>query len=171
MKKKKIKKIAKKIHKLVRDYNSQPVPEPINEYVDGYLPYDKEISDRFRKMIQNIIKWPDRLNVSVGENFAQIQIDDISQLKRGVKNISGSNKINEDNLLRIELKRGVGFCINYGYRNYSNHQDVTIFDELEEVLIEFTRQKNRDNFQIVWENIMRESGTLRDNNLNEILNG
>ena len=47
--------------------------------------------------------------------------------------------------------------------------DTKIFDELLPLLTEKLAQINSDNFKEIWTDIMKESGLIRDNNIDELL--
>ena len=77
----------------------------------------------------------------------------------------------EDNYVEMSLVKNLGFSINYGYKVRSNYKDEKLFDELKPVLVQRLKEINADNFNEIWTDLMKESGVLRDSNLDDILNG
>ena len=65
----------------------------------------------------------------------------------------------------------LGFSVNYGYKVRSNYKDEKLFDELQPILVQKLKEINADNFNEIWSELMKESGVLRDSNLDDILNG
>jgi hypothetical protein len=165
MKKKKVKKIVKKLYKQITNYKRdlRPIKESIN-----YCDYDSEVSEKFKKLILCIIEYKDNININVSTDSFSISIPDISLIK---KPIQKGRLYNDDNYLEIVVNKSEGFSINQGYSKRSNYKDIKIFNELHSIVNKRLKEINGENFGEILENILKESGIMRDNNLEELLNG
>jgi hypothetical protein len=165
MKKKKVKKIAKKLYKQITNYKGdlRPIKESIN-----YCDYDSEVSEKFKKLILCIIEYKDNININVSTDSFSISIPDISLIKKPTQK---GRLYNDDNYLEIVVNKSEGFSINQGYSKRSNYKDIKIFNELHSIVNKRLKEINGENFGEILENILKESGIMRDNNLEELLNG
>lgn len=174
MKSKKLKKIAKFIHQEVRNYE-RPTKMKIQEEIShgDWSEYDADVSEKFKKLVLNLVNYKNNININVDGNRVSINTGDIKSVKIATKrsSTSNSNSYNEDNYVEMTLVKNLGFSINYGYRLRSNYKDENLFDELQPILVKKLKEINADNFNEIWTDLMKESGILRDNNLNEIFNG
>ena len=172
MKSKKIKKMAKLIHEEFRNYEKESRPMKISEEISGgdWSEYDPEVSDKFKKMILNLATYKNNINISVDNSRISVSVGDITTVKRSIKR-SSNTLYSEDNYVEMSLHKDLGFSVNYGYKLKSNYKDKKLFDELQPILTQKLKQINSDNFNEIWTELMRESGVLRDNNLDDILNG
>lgn len=170
MKSKKIKKIAKLIHEEFRNHERES--RPMKEEVSGgdWSGYDPEISEKFKKMILNLATYKNNININVDDSRISVSVGDITKVKTPVKR-SSNVLYSEENYVEMSLHKGLGFSINYGYKLRTNYKDEKLFDELKPILIQKLKEINADNFNEIWTELMRESGVLRDNNLDNILNG
>jgi len=172
MKSKKLKKLAKLFHEEVRNYEKKSRPMKMVEEISGgdWSEYDPEVSEKFKKMVLNLATYKNNININVDGNRVSISVGDITSVKTPIKR--NSNAIyNEDNYVEMSLHKSLGFSINYGYRLRSNYKDEKLFDEIQPILVQRLKEINADNFNEIWTELMRESGVLRDNNLDDILNG
>ena len=161
MKEKKLKKIIKHVVDEIRGYD---VPVPMKEEDINKCEYDSEVSDKFKKMVLNLINYKDNLNINVNSERITISTLDIYSIKN-----KATNKLNrEEDNLEISIRKGSGFEICRGYRTRTSYQDTTVYDELVEQVKLSLKQLNSENFHGIWSEVMKESGVLRDNNLNEI---
>ena len=172
MKSKKIKKMAKLIHEEFRNYERESRPMKMSEEVSGgdWSEYDPEVSEKFKKMVLNLANYKNNININIDSNRVSISTGDISNIKKIMKR-SSNTLYNEDNYVEMSLHKGLGFSINYGYKLRTNYKDEKLFDELQPILVQKLKEINADNFNEIWTELMRESGVLRDNNLDDILNG
>ena len=69
----------------------------------------------------------------------------------------------------IEISKE-GFEVYLEYRKSSRYKDENIFDELYEIIIGRLQEINKVNFDEIWQIISKESGILRDSNLEELFN-
>jgi hypothetical protein len=162
MKKKKLKKISKFIVSEIRNVEkmTQPVRESIN-----YCDYDESVSDKMKSLIVNLIKYKENVNINVNETQFNISASDIKNIK--LPRIK--NSYSEDDFLEISVNKE-GFTISKGYNSRSNYKDESIFNDLNEIVSKRLIEINKENFTEIWEDILKESGIMRDNNLNQLFN-
>lgn len=165
MKKKDLKKIAKIITEEIRNYNS-PVPEKIDEY--SWCEYDPEVSAKFKKMILSLSNYKNNLRFDVSDSRISISTEDLTLIK-SVK-AKPNQLYNEENYLRIEVIKD-GFSVNHGYNKRSFYKDDNMYNDLIDDIKDITKKINSDNFLEIWDDVMKESGVIRDSNLDDLLNG
>jgi hypothetical protein len=161
MKKKKLYKI---VQLTVEELRGPTVGKTSESYNDRDISeYDPTISDKFRKMVENILNYRENININIDENRILISCENAKNLK------SKSMTYNDDNFLEMTITKNLGFNINYGYRKRSNYKDEKIYDELLESVISRIKKENFKNFENLWTQIMTDSGLLRDHNLENLL--
>lgn len=172
MKSKKLKKLAKLFHEEVRNHERELRPLKISEEVSGgdWSDYDPEVSEKFKKMVLNLATYKNNININVDSNRVSISVGDITSVKTPIKR-SSNVLYSEENYVEMSLYKDLGFSINYGYKLRTNYKDEKLFSELQPILVQKLKEINADNFNEIWTELMRESGILRDNNLDDILNG
>ena len=62
-----------------------------------------------------------------------------------------------------------GFSINLSYQKRSNYEDIDMFNELIDIVSKRVMEINKENFTDIWDKVMKESGIIRDNNLDQLL--
>ena len=165
MKKKDLKKIAKIITEEIRIYNS-PMAEKVEEYT--WCEYDSEVSNKFKKMILSLSNYKNNLRFDVNDTRICITTEDLTLIKSGK---ASSNRVyNEDNYLRVEVVKD-GFSVNHGYNKRSFYRDNNMYNDLIDDIKDITKKINSDNFTEIWTDVMKESGVIRDSNLDDLLNG
>lgn len=167
MKKKEINKLAKQIFRQFRLENesNQIKKVAVRENYE-FSEYDSEVSNRFKKMITQLIDYSDNLRINIEPEVISISISDINQLKS--KNNS-KNLNSEDDYLEVSIIKNIGFSVVRGYSKRSHYKDTNIFDDLESLIKERLKVINKENFNGIWDTIMTDSGLIRDNNLLDIL--
>ena len=162
MKEKKLKKIIKLTIEEIRGYDG---PVPMKEEGDTHrCEYDSEVSDKFKNMILNLINYKENLNINVDSERINISTNDIYSIKAKKR-----NTLNKDeDYLEIAIRKETGFEINRGYRVRTSYKDTKMYDELVDTVKSTMKQLNSENFNNIWSEVMKESGVLRDNNLNQI---
>lgn len=100
MKKKKINKISKKIFEQLsesysltrkRRTNTIEMEEPVKSEEEYICEYDEEISTKFKKLFNNIIKYPDNIRISYTSSYINIEISDIKYIKKSRPQSTNSN--------------------------------------------------------------------------------
>ena len=164
MKKKDLKKIAKIITNEIKNYNS-PVMEK-EDYI--WSEYDSEVSSKFKKMILSLSNYKNNLRFDVNDSKISITTDDLTLIKSG--KASNNRLYNEENYLRVEITKE-GFNVNHGYNKRSFYKDDNMYNDLINDIKDITKRVNSDNFTEIWTDVMKESGIIRDSNLDDLLNG
>ena len=162
MKKKKLKKIAKLIFTEVNSL--QKMDTPIRERVD-YVPYDSEVSEKTKNLILKLIDYNENVNINFSSESFSISTQDITNIK---KKIPKNTLYNDDNYLDIHVIKDEGFSINLAYQKRTNYEDKKIFSELIDVVTKRVMETNRENFTAIWDRVMKDSGIIRDNNLEQL---
>ncbi len=170
MKSKNIKKIAKEFYRQIRlEKEGSPKAEGKilkNDYIDGdWGEYDSEVSDKFKKMFLRIIEYKANIRINISDYNISVSIQDIKNLKSKHK----SKLISDDDYLEISITKDIGYSVIKGYNKRSQFRDKDIFNQLEGIVKDRLSILNRENFNDIWENVMLESGLVRDNNLIDIL--
>ena len=165
MKKKDLKKIAKIITNEIRNYNS-PMAEKVEEHT--WCEYDSEVSSKFKKMILSLSNYKNNLRFDVNDSKISITTDDLTLIKSG--KASNNRLYNEENYLRVEITKE-GFNVNHGYNKRSFYKDDNMYNDLINDIKDITKRVNSDNFTEIWTDVMKESGIIRDSNLDDLLNG
>lgn len=163
MKEKKLKKIAKLISSQLH-----AIEAPIRG-AEYRAEYDSEVSDKLKKFILNVIQYKENISISISEKHFTISTNDIKNIKKSHSNSNNYNGklCSEDNYLEIFVD-DKGFYLNYGYRKRSRYTDEEIFSELLPLVKQRNKEINSENFNEIWEEVMIESGIMRDNNLDEL---
>lgn len=160
MKENKLKKIAKLISKQLNT-----IEAPLRE-VEYRAEYDSEVSDKLKKFILNVLQYKENLSINISEKHFAISTNDIKNIKKSNSNHNGK-LCSDDNYLEIFVDEK-GFYLNYGYRKRSRYTDDEIFNELLPLVKQRNKEINSENFNEIWEEVMIESGIMRDNNLDEL---
>lgn len=163
MKKKKIEKIAKLICHELNHYRDRPTK--LVENIE-WSEYNEEVSNRFKKMFLNILENRDNIRLELNDELISISTEDIKSIKKK-QNV---NVYSEDNYLRMDITRD-GFQINKGYKQKINFSDKNMYKELIGIVKELQFVHNSNTFNEIWTEIMKDSGVVRDHNLDELFNG
>lgn len=167
MRKKEINKLAKQIFRQFRLENesNQIKKVAVRENYE-FSEYDSEVSNRFKKMITQLIDYSVNLRINIEPEVISISVSDINQLKSK----SGSKNLNsDDDYLEVSIIKNIGFSVVRGYNKRSHYKDTNIFDDLESLIKKRLKVINKENFSDIWNTIMVDSGLIRDNNLLDIL--
>jgi len=162
MKKKKFKKIAKLVYDEMMLHQS--APKLMREKVD-YVPFDSEVSGKTKKLILGLVSYNEGVNINFSDDEFIISTQDITNIK---KKYSRNAIYSEENYLEICVSKE-GFTINYAFKKRTNYEDKDMYNELIDIVKEKLKDINRENFTDIWSKVMQESGIMRDNNLEELL--
>ena len=120
------------------------------------------------KIISKEIKYLINLKkINISENSLSISVDNLSDIKKSINVNNGL--INDDDCLSVDIIKETGFTINRGYSMRSQYLDPKIYDEILPVASNKLKKINSENFSDIWNNVMKESGLMRDNNIDELL--
>ena len=166
MKKKDLKKIVKMITDEIRNYNS-PMAENNEEYI--WCEYDPEVSDKFKKMILSLSNYKNNLRLDVSDDRICMTTDDITSIKKSKTPSNNTRVYSDDNYLRVEVTKK-GFSLDQGFKKRSYYKDDNMYNDLIDDIKEVSKKVNSDNFSEIWDDVMKESGIIRDSNLEDLLN-
>jgi hypothetical protein len=155
------KKVAKAIVKEMKKITESDKCVPARESVYR-TPYDQMTSQTMITFIKKIIE-QDGTTMDVRADRIYINCRDVKQLKTG--KVSGYS---DDRYLEIEIDEE-GFSFTYGHsgRNYFEDKEIytQTMKDFESVII----QKSKTNLNKAIDNIYFESGLIRENNLDKLL--
>lgn len=164
-------KIAEKNKK--RSYMTESMEKSEEPSGSEACEYDSDVSDKFKKMVYNLIKYPDNLSLSFDTSNININIEDIKQLKSVSTNYNNNKISNGDCRLHITIYKNStntgGFTMTQGYNKHTKYLDPKIYDDIISDIKDRVKSINSENFNGIWDNVARESGILRDSNLDDLL--
>lgn len=169
MKQKKLRKIIKDVVTeclaVQREYDT-----PIRKiaYEGDWADYDQEVSGKLRTMVLNLLNYKNNLNININDYSLSISTDNLSGVKK-TRTSGGLTKLSDEDYFSVEIIKDSGFSINRGYNLRSNYKDEKIFDEILPVATAKLKEINNQNFTDIWNDVMKESGLMRDNNIDELL--
>ena len=164
MKKKQIKKLAKKIFEHAKEferkkYNSEECSiKEVSESVE-YCPYDEKISEKFFKCVTNLVKVKDKLSIDYYREGINIFCD-LNRYK--------SNKYTTESNFEIRVD-SEGFRIRRDYGSYLSFADTTFLEKIKPVIKEKNEVITREKIVETVDDLTIELGLSRENNLDEIL--
>lgn len=175
MKKKDLKKIGDIVALNMKDVLTQQMNYEKVDKAEDYKTsaYDESVSNKFKKLVLNLLDYSETLNISINENSINISANDIKSIKRGHNNNSNNQAsmkvIDESNYLEISINKE-RFIMSKGYYNRACYKDPSMYEYFEPILSKKLQEINATNFNTVWDDIMKDSGMIRDNNLLELFN-
>ena len=163
MKKKNLKKISKYIFDSVREREKNDrLQTPQESY--NWCEYDQEVTKKFIKLFNGIMNYTDNIQIDYSENHISIHTESIPHIKK-----TPPNTISENDYLKLEISK-TGFVLNRGYKKVSRYKDENIFNELINIVKDKVKEINANNFNDIYDKVNKESGLLRDSNIDEIFN-
>ena len=132
--------------------------------------YDETVSNKFKKLVLNLLDYSETLNININDNSITISANDVKSIKNTNNNTNGPLKLqNDGNYLEISINKE-RFVMAKGYYNRTCYKDTSMYDYFEPILSKKLQEINATNFNTVWDDIMIDSGMIRDNNLLELFN-
>lgn len=135
--------------------------------------YDETVSNKFKKLVLNLLDYSETLNININDNSITISANDVKSIKNTNNtnnNTNGPLKLQDDgNYLEISINKE-RFVMAKGYYNRTCYKDTSMYDYFEPILSKKLQEINATNFNTVWDDIMIDSGMIRDNNLLELFN-
>ncbi len=132
--------------------------------------YDETVSNKFKKLVLNLLDYSETLNININDNSITISANDVKSIKNTNNNTNGPLKLqNDSNYLEISINKE-RFVMAKGYYNRTCYKDTSMYDYFEPILSKKLQEINATNFNTVWDDIMIDSGMIRDNNLLELFN-
>lgn len=166
MKEKKLKKIVKLVVEEMREMD-RPIKSQM--YTGDWAEYNEEVSNKLKTMLINLLNYRNNINININDNSLSISTDNLSGIKKTRSNSSGLVKISDDDYFSVEIIKGTGFTINKGYNIRTQYLDNKMFDEILPLATNKLKEINNENFNDIWNDVMKESGLMRDNNIDELL--
>lgn len=168
-KKSKIDKLAESLFKKLNDQknnlytNESKVEVSYNDYI--WSEYDSSVSEKTKKLIFRTCEYKNKVHIEINESLIRLTCDQMSNLKSN----STSNKTRKEEYLRIEIIKDKGFSINKDYSESCNFLDKEMYNEVVNEIKKIYNRLNVEHFNNIYENIIVESGLIRESNLDEIL--
>ena len=135
--------------------------------------YDETVSNKFKKLVLNLLDYSETLHININDNSITISANDVKSIKNTNNtnnNTNGPLKLQDDgNYLEISINKE-RFVMAKGYYNRTCYKDTSMYDYFEPILSKKLQEINATNFNTVWDDIMIDSGMIRDNNLLELFN-
>jgi hypothetical protein len=121
-------------------------------------------------MLNNMLNYTENLNIRVLKDTIYITSSDFTEIKKANNNTPNNQSMpyNESNYLEIEINR-IGFLISLGYQKRTTCSDESIFDTFLPIFKEKMISINKDNFDSLYNDIMVQSGMMRDTNLEGLI--
>jgi len=169
MKEKKLKKIVKLVVEEMREMD-RPIKSQM--YTGDWAEYNEEVSNKLKTMLINLLNYRNNISININDNSLSISTDNLSGIKKTRSNsqkASGLVKISDDDYFSVEIIKGTGFTINKGYNIRTQYLDNKMFDEILPLATNKLKEINNENFNDIWNDVMKESGLMRDNNIDELL--
>lgn len=166
MKEKKLKKIIKEVLNEVRDYDR---PMKAQMYTGDWAEYNEEVSNKLKTMVLNLLNYRNNINININDNSLSISTDNLSGVKKSRSSSNGLTKVSDDDYFSVEIIKETGFSVNRGYNIRSQYLDSKIYDEILPLATNKLKEINSENFNDIWNDVMKESGLMRDNNIDELL--
>ena len=166
MKEKKLKKIIKEVLNEVRDYDR---PMKAQMYTGDWAEYNEDVSEKLKTMLLNLLNYRNNINININDNSLSISTDNLSGVKKSRSSNNGLTKVSDDDYFSVEIIKETGFSVNRGYNIRSQYLDSKIYDEILPLATNKLREINSENFNDIWNDVMKESGLMRDNNIDELL--
>lgn len=177
MKNKDLKKLTEKLEEIIPisiqnslEQNQKYYVKVDREIGEDYkiADYNDEVSDKFKKLVLNLLDYNENLNIDINSNRIFISTNDIKSVKK--KHYSNNSQLvsSDEHYLEISIVKEHSFSINRGYSKRTNYKDNSMYDYFFPVVTKKLQEINSDNFNEIWNEIMKESGMMRDNNLDNL---
>jgi hypothetical protein len=164
MKEKKIKKIADYIAN-----NVMKATTPKKNYEEKELSIDcnEETFVKFEKLVNHLLNYD--VNIEIYNGSLSLYSDSYKRVKEVSKNNSNKTRpSDESERIEINITKDY-FVMNIGYQNRSRFKKEGIYDYFKDLFLEELKRRNNNNFIDSYNSIMKESGLLRDENLENLL--
>lgn len=131
----------------------------------NFLDYDDKMSDRIYNFILSLLKVKDKIRIEVREDNIYIN-GNINNLK---KSNSNSNTLQYDDILDIRVSKE-SVSISRNYNNSVSYKDPNIYDRIYNIMLEKSKQINKDILNDIIDDVMLKGNLTRENNIDELLN-
>jgi hypothetical protein len=166
MNKKKLYKVFKKVILDVKKqeeskYTAIPMNEK-NSYNDLlFTESDDNIKKRGRNLIFRLLTLRDQLHININDRTISIS-SELSKLK------GKSNHNTYDEYFTLEIIDKVGYILSYSEKRFAFKDEFLYEETIDQINIIF-KKVNHQNFEEIYQTIMKESGLARESNLDDLL--
>ena len=140
-----------------------------SRYTGDWAEYDEEVSEKLKKILLNLLNYRNNINININDSGFSISTDNLSGIKKSRNSSSGLTKVSDDDYFSVEIIKETGFSINKGYNIRAQYLDPKMYDEILPLATNKLKDINSENFNDIWNDVMKESGLMRDNNIDELL--
>jgi hypothetical protein len=172
MNKKKLYKVFKKVILDVKKqeeskYTDTAIPmDEKNSYNDLlFTESDDDIKKRGRNLIFRLLTLRDQLHININDRTISIN----SELTKLKGKSSNTNHVNYDEYFSLEIINKVGYILSCYEKRFA-FKDEYIYEETIEKINMVFKKVNQQNFEEIYQSIMKESGLARESNLDDLLN-
>lgn len=170
MKKKKIKKLARLLHKEVETQRREreekySIKETSISSQSHVCEYDEEVSNKVFNFILNLIKIQSKLSLDFNQDYINIHCN-LNQFR---KSNSNPNYPTKEESIEISVNHG-GFRIRRDYDNFISFQDENFLVNLKPHLIEKYEQISKETIKEIMDDVLIITNLSRECNLDELLN-
>lgn len=166
MKGKKLKKLSKLISIELNRINEEKCKVSESVPYSPFIPYSGDLSSKFLLLVKSILEYPNNIRINIFDGRIEIGCEDISTIKVAFN--SPNIPVNSDKNIRINIDNN-GFSISYGFSQFTRCEDPNMYSEVLPMAKGAMDIRNKNDFFLICENIYKESGLLRDFNLDELL--
>lgn len=165
MNKKKLYKVFKKaILDVKKQEESKYTAIPMNEknsYNDLlFTESDDDIRKRSRNLIFRLLTLRDQLHININDRVISIS-SELSKLK-------GKSTQSYDEYFSLEIIDKVGYILSYSEKRFAFKDEFLYEETIDQINIIF-KKVNHQNFEEIYQTIMKESGLARESNLDDLL--
>lgn len=177
MKNKDLKKLTEKLEEVI-SLNIQSSLEQYQKYSRGLekaesgeeyklAEYDEAVSEKFKTLVLNLLDYSENVSINVNSNRITLNTGDLKSVKK--KNYSNNSHqlLDEEHYLEVAIYKE-SFMMNRGYSKRTNYKDKEMYDFFFPIVTKKLQEINSDNFNEIWNEIMKDSGMMRDNNLDNL---
>lgn len=151
---------------IIDKLNSGKYTKKFEEYVTDS---DDLTFDKFEKLIKNILNYDCSIEMSHG--YVSLYLNSFKKVKSFDSYQSEKTKVcdYEEERLEISIAKDDIFTINIGYNKRSRFKKEGVYKHFYPIFKQTLDKMNNENFLEAYQFIMKESGLLRDENLNSII--
>lgn len=162
------KKLYKIIKKAFLDIKNEDmvIKESLNSYNDMlFTESDEDIKKRSRNLIFRLLTLRDQLHININDKTISIS-SELYKLKNTKLGIGKTQ--NYDEYFSLEIIDKVGYILSYSDKRFAFKDEFLYEETIVQINIIF-KKVNHQNFEEIYQTIMKESGLARESNLDDLL--
>ena len=132
-----------------------------------------EVSKKIRNVVKRMLDYKNRISIDMRPEVIRISSESIKELKKATKMSSHSNQSmgmgDFGDSFIIKIFKDKGFQATFDDAGSCYFFDKTLYSEIEPLVRESYNKSNVENFDILYHQFLRDSGLLRDSNLDNLL--